>query len=909
MSNRRLRLIGKLFCLAALTLVISLAAPMRVLGPLVAVPTGSAAQLVQRGVDAYQAGQFTTAIAHWQEALTAYPAASEPDNRAVILQNLAQAYQQTGRYPEALAHQQERVAIYQLTQAWAVMAPALTEQAQLYLYQGEPRQAITLLCGATNADVTCLAGSAIALAEAMGDRHTQVAALGVLGEAYRNFQAFDQAIAYAETRGLALAEALTDVPLMASLHGSIGYTYSQQARAGYQRANAAAQRGANRVAQGLYDAAWQSDQAAQQHLEQSLALFRSLQDVEGELQALMGLFDLLSRSELTPDALDLMQAAASLWETLPDNRAKVALAIRLAKHPQPLVAAAGPTGKPLSTANSQSSITRCKDITINAQTQQRLTVAVDLAKSLENTRLQSFALGELGHLYECRGDYRQALNYTQEARLAAHDAFLAVDGLHLWQWQAGRLYQKLGQTAEAIAAYEQATATLETVRSQILATAKNLQFDFRDAVMPVYQELADLQLAQIPSAQLIEPQTGAGQALGASLGSIDALQLAELQNYFGSDCVIPVASRRLDDVAEPDAIAPQDPANSPLGQSTALISTIILPEHTAVTLTLPNGQRYLQWIDLNENTLRQEILDLLRELQDWGELDFNPERSQRMYDRLIRPFEAILTQAEAIDTLVFVQDGLFRTLPMAALHSGSEYLIERYAIATAPLLSLNVLEPTDVNRLQALFVGVTQRSWVNGNSFPALAFVAEEAAKVEAQLPDTTLLLDQELDLDQISLKEALTASLQSDPYSILHIATHGKFAAESENSFLVLGPDSVITLGELDTLIREVSPNTDPLELIVLSACQTATGDDRAALGLAGVTIRAGAKSAIATLWSVSDATTAELVDEFYRGLIHKGLPKAKALQQAQKHILESIGRKASPGRWAPFTLVGNWQ
>ena len=906
MCNRRFCHLLKFVCLATLTLGTCLASASLPAFSNSPAQASEPPELVQRGVDAYQAGHFGEAIALWQTALESYAVDTAPNNRAIVLQNLAHAHHQTGHLPEALDYWQQAAALHQTTQNWEKIAQVLVEQAQVYVYLGQPREAIALLCGELGADL-CLPGSAMDLAQTTGDRRTQVAALGSLGEAYRVLQDFDRAIEYGKNQGVAIAESLEDPRLLASLHRSVGNAYNQKAREGYLQANVTAQRRAFKSAQRFYDAAWQQDQLAQKHLQQSLPLFREVGDIEGEVKALIGLLELLARPGMTPGALEVSQQASALWEALPANQAKVSIAIRLTKRPQPLVASGGPTGKPITKRSSQSSRSLCQDIIISDQSQRLLEASVELASALQSTRLQSFALGELGHLYECRGNYTQALTYTQQARLAANDAFLALDGLHLWQWQAGRLYQKLGQPSQAITAYEQATATLAIIRSQILATTRNLQFDFRDAVTPVYRELAALQFSKIPPSQLINSQSTLGQEFSKALGNIDALQLAELQNYFGSDCLVPVASKRLDEV--PTLEVSGRSTTSPLGQSTALLNTAILPDKTAVTLTLPNGQKYLHWIEEDEATLHQAILDLVEDLKDWTDLDFNPERSQQMYDRLIHPFEAILEQAPAIDTLLFVHDSLFRSIPMAALYSGHEYLIERYAIATAPFLSLSNLEPADNSKLKVLFVGVTRSVSVNGNTLPALDFVATEAANVKNQLPNTTLLLDSDRDSSQLPIKEALKAALQSTPYSALHIATHGKFEADAEKSFLVLGSESVITLSELDALVREFSPNTEPLELIVLSACQTATGYERATLGLAGVTIRAGAKSALATLWSVSDATTATLIEAFYQGMVEAKLPKAKALQQAQKRIIADIGREQSPGKWAPFTLIGNWQ
>lgn len=923
MSNRRLHRVLRLFGIATLTLWLCLTFSfLPSFQHSIAQANDESRRFVQIGVDAYQNQQFQEAIQHWQAALDAYPEASEPDNRAIVLQNLARAYRQTGQFSDALTYWQQTLELYRhASEAPAKVAQALTEQAQVHLYLGQPLEAIALLCGETHSDI-CAAGTAVAIAEAIDDRPAQVAALGSLGEAYRALQEFTTALEYSEEKGVVIAQDLGDTQLLASLYSSIGKTYSQSARANYLRANATAQRGAAKSAQDFYDEAWQQDESAQKYLKQSSKLFHETGDYQGEARALLDWFDVLARPGRVAPALEKFQQALSLWETLPNDQVKASIAIRLTKAPRPLVALENGTRRPILEASNESSRSLCQDILISDQSKELLEKSLDLTRLLENKRLESFALGELGHFYECRGEYSAALKYTQEARLAANDALLALDGLHLWHWQAGRIYRQREQLPEAIAAYKQATRLLDTVRSRILATTKTLQFDFRDAVTPVYRELAALEFSQIPPDQPIDQATTLGEAFSNALGNIDDLQLAELQNYFGSDCLVPIAAQRIDQIssANEDNLQTNEAqgADTPeqelslLGQSTALISTAILPNRTAVTLTLPNRTRYLHWIEEDEDTLRQEIIDLLDvDLKDWDEWDYDPTRSTEMYNRLIHPFDPVLDQAKEVDTLVFAHDGLFRSLPMAALYADGRYLIERYAIANTPSLKLRNLESGNNNSsLNALIIGVTQSNKIGKNEiFPELPSVESEVKSVKAQLGNSLLLLDKELNLEEATLKDRLRTSLQRNTYSVLHVATHGKFEAEAEDSFLVLGEESVITLGELDELIRKVSPNTEPLELIVLSACQTATGDDRAALGLAGVTVRAGAKSALATLWSVGDDTASILVREFYRGLVEDGLPKAKALQEAQKFIIEDNPASRGPARWAPFILIGNWQ
>ena len=97
------------------------------------------------------------------------------------------------------------------------------------------------------------------------------------------------------------------------------------------------------------------------------------------------------------------------------------------------------------------------------------------------------------------------------------------------------------------------------------------------------------------------------------------------------------------------------------------------------------------------------------------------------------------------------------------------------------------------------------------------------------------------------------------------------------------------------------------PIELLVLSACETAQGDQRAALGLAGVALRARARSTVASLWQVSDGSTAKFMKDFYQELNTKNTTKAEALRQAQIRFLND-NYNQHPYYWAAFILSGNW-
>jgi CHAT domain-containing protein len=276
--------------------------------------------------------------------------------------------------------------------------------------------------------------------------------------------------------------------------------------------------------------------------------------------------------------------------------------------------------------------------------------------------------------------------------------------------------------------------------------------------------------------------------------------------------------------------------------------------------------------------------------------DGTPQRylrhGQRLYDWLIRPLEPELLSLH-IDTLVFVPDGALRTIPMAALHDGAQFLISKYALATTPGLALTDPRPLPRATTKALAMGLTDAA--EG----ALPYVSQEVRGVQ-RLYGGTVLLNQAFRLSRME------TALQQGQFSIVHIASHGHFASDVTQSFL-LTFDEKLTLERLAQVVGRVRFHNEPLELLTLSACDTAIGDDRAALGLAGVAIKAGARSALASLWQVQDEAAAILVVEFYRQLHDASVSRAVALQRAQIHLLQDP-RYQHPFFWAPFLLLNSW-
>lgn len=845
-----------------------------------------AREWVQQGVERYQVGDFRGAIALWEAALETYQETQNLTNQAIVLENLARAYGSLGDADSALPYWEQTLQIYQQLGDRQRVGRVLTEQAQAYINLGQYRQATDRLCGAPE---RCEVNSAVGIARNVNDRTGEAAALGSLGEAYRLQGEYDRA-KVALTESLAIAQELDNSLYVAAATNSLGSLYTQLTQINDRRAKDAVERGDERDAAELRQVALSNNQEALSYFQQSLDAAQSHSNVWGQLRALLNLIPAYHHSGALPAIQAAHSQAIALLPQIPASRGKAYALIDLANL-LPLTQSLNATRGSLAGAI-------CLPPNVRPDAETLLMQAIATAEQIEDNRSMSFARGKLGHLYECQQDYSKALALTTDAKWAADQDLQSRDSLYLWQWQTGRILSQQGNLDQAIAAYEAATATLEKIRSDILTADRDIQFDFRDAVAPVYRQLAELRLSQAPASKLVVPSDAATMNINAALTAIDSLKLAELQNYFGDECII-LASIDSEDTPE-DTNRTLDARYD----NTGVFSTFISNERTAIVLTLPDGQQRVEWLPISQEALNREVNEFRIDLETslYSLEEYQPTFAASLYDRLIRPFIADLEQS-GIETLVFVQDGIFRSIPMAALYDGQQYLIQRYAIATTPSLSLVTLTPPSRRQsLRALALGLSESATVDGRDFLALSGVRQELTQITEQLPGSQSLLNREFTRDR------LRQELQEGEYSIIHMATHGEFGAEPEDTFLVTGDAQKLTIGELEAAIRQ-SGRTAQIDLLTLTACKTAIGDNRSALGLAGVAVQAGARSAIASLWAINDLSTAQMMGNFYQAFSNPDFTKAQALQTAQINAIASGGRFARPGFWAPFILVGDWR
>ncbi|AFY55449.1 hypothetical protein Riv7116_2968 [Rivularia sp. PCC 7116] len=504
--------------------------------------------------------------------------------------------------------------------------------------------------------------------------------------------------------------------------------------------------------------------------------------------------------------------------------------------------------------------------------------AVEQSKKLADKRAESFALGTLGSVYEQTQQYANARKLTQQA-LTIAQTINAPDISYRWHWQLGRLLKKQGNIASAIASYDTAVDNLQTLRSDLVAVNRDVQYSFKESVEPVYRESVAL---------LLESQkiNKSEKTLDKARQRIESLQLAELDDYFRQAC-INTQTVVLDKVVDED------------NPTAAIIYPIILPEQLQVIVKIPNQPLRNYAVDKSQSEVEAILTQLRQYILEPDRADEVQQLSQQVYGWLIKNIESDL-QNSKVNTLVFVLDGALRNIPMATLYDGEQYLVEKYAVSLSLGLQLLAPKPLAQQPLNVLAAGLVEPP-EDFQKFPSLPEIKSEFDLIDKAGVSTKQLLNNEF------TSTTLEKNVNKTPFNVLHLATHGQFSSQPENTF-ILAADGAINVTEFDRLLRRRGEvRSQALEMLVLSACQTAAGDNRATLGLAGVSVKAGARSTLASLWHVNDKSTAILMGEFYQELANTKVTKAEALRRAQVKLLKYPNYNL-PGFWAPYVLVGNW-
>ena len=597
-------------------------------------------------------------------------------------------------------------------------------------------------------------------------------------------------------------------------------------------------------------------------------------------------------------------------------------------------------------------------------------------------------MNNLGNVYSSLGENQKAIEYYNQS-LPISRAVGARSGEATTLSNLGAILSSEKQPELAIVFYKQSVSVYETIRADNRTLPREQQESYTKTVSNTYRNLADLLIQQrrLAEAQAVlellklqelrnytRDPSAAIKGSGISLARIEQAALTEILKTFNT---IGNFTQQLQDCEKTNCPtlkkleAQRDNLNNAI-QKELKTQRKLLAHHYATegaTLTPEKLNSEAQRIVQNPGTvliyplilqdkiqfllafkandgsvifrpfetpiaatqLTNTIIEFRKQLENPGDLKTLQATSQTLYNALIKPLEPELKAAN-IKHLVFAPDSTIRYIPLAALHDGQQYLIQRYSISTITAASqTNTTEPSPrpiPGQKQLLAMGAdhfpnTKYSNLLNVPIEIDSITATDKPGDRGIYPGTEV-------LNQAFSFDTIRETLKGQTYSILHLATHGAFIAGNvEESYIVPGSGPNLTGDRIDALAN--SNGFKNLHLVVLSACQTGVGD-RASDGMEipGIShffLKNNVKSVLASLWNVNDASTSLFMQQFYQNLA-QGMTKAQALQKIQTEFLNSKlttnnipragGRRSIPGQlppdslahpyyWAPFILIGN--
>ncbi|MBD2680166.1 MULTISPECIES: CHAT domain-containing protein [Nostoc] len=825
------------------------------------------ASLVEQGKVLYDAGNFAQAAEVLQKAVQAYQQQGENLRLAATLSNLSLAYQQLGKWSQAQQAITESLNLLQgqdKNPNLQIFAQSLDIQGRLQLAMGRPEAA--LATWQQTEEIYQQADNKNGVVRSLINQAQAWQAQGFYPRAIKTLDKVNQTLksqpdSIEKTVSLrSLGDALLVIGDLKKSHEvleeSLKIARNLQSKADIS---------ASLFSLGNNALKQQDKLKAIDYYQQTVAASPSpLTKVQAQLNHL----SLLIEGQQWAEVQTLLPSIQSHLDQLPLSRASIYAQINYAQNfskvkSDYLQASTKNSSSPLSPQNSAELLAR----------------AIEQSRNLGDKRAEAYAFKSLGGLYEQTKQWSEAQDLTLRG-LAIAQSSNAPEITYALEWQLGRLLWAKEDIKGAIAAYDAAVDTLQSLRKDLVVNNdivnQDVQFNFRDSVEPVYRQSVEL---------LLQSQQGKPdeKILEKARQRIEALQLAELDDFFREACL---QGQRiaLDQVVERD------------NQSAAILYPIILPEELQVIVKIPKQPLQNYTTKISHTKVEELLVELRRNLVNPTATKTVETQSQQVYNWLLKPIESEL-QKSGVNTLVFVLDGVLRNIPMSALYDGKQYLVEKYAVALSVGLQLLDPKPLVKQKLVALTAGLTQPPPGFSKFAPLLGIKSEFDGITKAGVSTTSL-------LDGDFKKKNLETEISETSFNIVHLATHGQFSSRLEDTF-ILDFDGQINVKDFDTLFRNQSKSV--VELLVLSACQTATGDSRAALGLAGAAVRAGARSTIASLWQIDDKSTAMFVSAFYQELKSGKITKAEAVHRAQLKLLKHPNYKA-PSFWSSYVLIGNW-
>jgi CHAT domain-containing protein/tetratricopeptide (TPR) repeat protein len=911
-------------------------------------------------------GDYQKALEYQNKRLQIVLQLGDKQGEGIVYSDLGTAYELLGEYPKAIEYENKSLQI--MLQIGNKQGEGVTygNLGNTYYALGEYQKAIEYL------------NKSLQIALQLGSKQGEGTVYGNLGIVYLSLGNYQKAIEYQNKR-LKIALQTSDKQGEGNAYGNLGNAYKNlgdyQKAIEYQnkRLQIALQigdkQGESQVYGNLgiaYYALGSYQQAIEYH-QKALQIDLQIHDKKGEGQDYGNLGVVYSYLGDFPKAIDYHNKRLQIALQIGDRAGEGSAYGNLAT----IYLAQGEYQKAMEYQNK------------------RLQIALQIG----DKQGEGQVYGNLGTAYEKLKRYDEALLLQQKA-IAIFSELGNKQDLYYPQWTIARILNAQEKPDLAILFYKQAINTIQATKERIRDLDPALKKSFGESKSILYRELADLLLKQgrVLEAQkvfdLLKEQetieylrsalrssaTGANAQLNDSeqklwqeytssiLGkelklyqqrseiaaqmkripvderdnnsTYQALKLKFKEAQEKVDALTPAFSIFLKQAAaslkSSDAPATAEQLQKDVdkyknlltNRKAALISPLVLPDRLELILLTPNLKPLQRTVKISKAELDRLVLRLRQNLA-------NPRGDmlmdlQQLYQWLVAPFEPEIQQLlkdKTIDTLAFAPDDNLRLIPMAALHDGKQYLIEKLPIGVIDRLSTLADKSSSPSQMLAMGLSKSQSQYPE---FSALPGVSEEVRSI-GKLYKKPVLLDERFTKEQ--LKEALVIATGDGQPLMLHIATHASFGVNKEKTFILMFKDK-LTLDDLQGLeLRNVS-------LLTLSACETASTDGRSGIGLASVAeASGGAQSVLGSLWPVNDLSTSLLMQRLYANL-KAGMPKAKALQQAQLTLIQGqtsansptdprggvvpLPKGTSPSTtstfshpfyWAPFILMGDWR
>ncbi len=843
---------------------------------------GEAASLLLLGAVYRNLEQYQESINFYQQSLIITQQIGDRKSEAISLNNLGSAYASLEQYQKSIDFYQQSSAIKKQIGDQKGEATSLNNLGEAYRRLGQYQKAIDFY------------QQSIGILKHLGDRYGEATSLNNLGLAYDSLGQYQRAIDFFQ-QSLAIKKQIGDQKGEAISLNSLGGVYRDLGQ--YQKAI--------------------------DFYQQSLAIRKQIGDRDGEARLLNNLGLVYNDLGQYQKAIDFYQQSLAISKQIGDHSGEVALNnlglaytnLRQYQKAIDFYQQSLAIFKQIGDRNGEASSLNNLGLAYNYLGQYQKAIdfnqqSLAIHKQIGDRNGEARSLTNLSAAYFGLEQYQKGIDFNQQS-LVIQKQIGDRSGEATSLSNLGIILDKLSQPEISILFYKQSVNVSEAIRKDIIGLNKTDQKSYLETVSDSYKRLANLLIKQ---GRIIE-----------ALQVLDLLKVQELEDYFknikGSDRSAQGVRLLEPEKAMSDKLLAVSFENSPeinsqlankiqqlpkseinkvpdylqkIPQGTALLYPLILSDRIEIILFSPNTTPISRTVKISKETIEELINDFVKGLRDSGSEDYK-EPATELYKLLIKPIEAELIQAKTT-TILYAPDGILRYIPLAALYDGKQWLAEKYRINNLIAYSLfdfasqRNIQP---NILAGAFGGKAGERKFGQNALPA---TLTEVQAIANSFQNSVTLIE-----DQFS-RQAIESKFKN--HNILHLATHAEFnTGAPDNSFIIFGNGDKIRLNEItDWQI----PNID---LIILSACQTGLGklgDGVEILGFGYQVQKAGAKNAIASLWTVDDVGTQALMEAFYNELKKGDITPTEALNRAQIALIKSE-KYNHPNYWSAFFAIGN--